>query len=278
MPVTRRRERCHSHRMARFRCVLFLDAHDRSVIISQVYAYLWRSTKLWSERMKPKTRSTGRDSHERTWLTLGQAAEFLGVHPATLRRWADDGEVPCIRTPGGHRRFLEEGLHLFLSGQAEPAHDAPSAGLERSLVLDTRRQLRSPEAREMSWHKAFREEDLADRRASGRRLLGLAIQFTSRSTGREAILTQARSIGNAYGRDAFARGLSVVDLTKAFLFFRESLIRSARPGLSERGRYDAEDVHIHRSLRQFLDEVLFATMAGYEEGLLPYSRSPESLQ
>jgi hypothetical protein len=78
------------------------------------------------------------------------------------------------------------------------------------------------------------------------------------------ILEEARRIGSTYGRDAAERGLSLVDTTKAFLFFRETLIRSARPGLSQRGQYDAEDVHIHRSLREFLDEVLFAAMAAYE--------------
>ena len=39
------------------------------------------------------------------WVSLRQAAELLGVHPATVRSWADKGELPSRRTPGGHRRF-----------------------------------------------------------------------------------------------------------------------------------------------------------------------------
>ena len=35
------------------------------------------------------------------WLDLSAAADYLGVHFTTLRRWTDDGKVPCIRTPGG---------------------------------------------------------------------------------------------------------------------------------------------------------------------------------
>lgn len=44
-------------------------------------------------------------------LTVGQAADFLGVTRTTLRQWARDGKIGCARTPGsskapGHRRFL----------------------------------------------------------------------------------------------------------------------------------------------------------------------------
>ena len=201
------------------------------------------------------------------WLTLSQAAQALGVHPSTLRRWADEGEIRCMRTPGGHRRFLESNLQAFLRSQTEGAAVDPHQELARSLVLETRRELASGRVTDMSWHKAFTAGERARRRASGRRLLGLAIQFTSRTTGREAILEEARDVGRSYGKDAAERGLSLVDTIKAFLFFREALIRSARPGLSQRGQYDSEDVHIHRSLREFLDEVLFAAMASYEQAL-----------
>ena len=48
-------------------------------------------------------------AHDQIWLTLSEAAEQLGVHPTTLRRWADNGDIPVSVTPGGHRRFLETG-------------------------------------------------------------------------------------------------------------------------------------------------------------------------
>ncbi len=38
-------------------------------------------------------------------MTLGQAAALLSISSSTLRRWADDGRVPTVRTSGGHRRF-----------------------------------------------------------------------------------------------------------------------------------------------------------------------------
>src|SRR2546430_15911041 len=42
-----------------------------------------------------------------TWLSLDEAAKRLSVHPATLREWADKGQIRTFRTPGGHRRFSE---------------------------------------------------------------------------------------------------------------------------------------------------------------------------
>src|SRR6266516_4645623 len=49
------------------------------------------------------------------WLTLGQAARFLGVAQSTIRKWSDQGLVPAFYTPGGHRRFRRHDLDTFLS-------------------------------------------------------------------------------------------------------------------------------------------------------------------
>ena len=42
---------------------------------------------------------------EPEWLTLGQAAKFLGVAQSTIRKWSDQERVPAFYTPGGHRRY-----------------------------------------------------------------------------------------------------------------------------------------------------------------------------
>ena len=53
-----------------------------------------------------------RDDSE--WLTLGQAARFLGVAQSTIRKWSDQGRVPAFYTPGGHRRYRRADLETFL--------------------------------------------------------------------------------------------------------------------------------------------------------------------
>src|SRR5438874_751323 len=60
---------------------------------------------------------------ESDWLTLGQAAKFLGVAQSTIRKWSDIGRVPAFYTPGGHRRFRRADLDAFLdrSGPGKPA-------------------------------------------------------------------------------------------------------------------------------------------------------------
>jgi excisionase family DNA binding protein len=57
------------------------------------------------------------------WLTLGQAAKYLGVAQSTIRKWSDLGRVPAFYTPGGHRRYRRGDLDAFLerSGPGKPA-------------------------------------------------------------------------------------------------------------------------------------------------------------
>ena len=53
-------------------------------------------------------------SGEPEWLTLGQAAKFLGVAQSTIRKWSDQGRVPAFYTPGGHRRYRRRDLEMFV--------------------------------------------------------------------------------------------------------------------------------------------------------------------
>jgi excisionase family DNA binding protein len=52
------------------------------------------------------------DHHD--WLTLGQAARYLGMAQSTIRKWSDVGRLPAFYTPGGHRRYRRFDLDQFL--------------------------------------------------------------------------------------------------------------------------------------------------------------------
>jgi excisionase family DNA binding protein len=62
--------------------------------------------------------------HDPEWLTLGQAARFLGVAQSTIRKWSDQGRVPAFYTPGGHRRFRRSDLESFLARSGPGRHQA----------------------------------------------------------------------------------------------------------------------------------------------------------
>jgi excisionase family DNA binding protein len=47
-------------------------------------------------------------------FTSSQAAAYLGVSLATVRRWSNDGYLRGYRTPGGQRRFSRDQLDAFL--------------------------------------------------------------------------------------------------------------------------------------------------------------------
>ncbi|HEX3267551.1 MAG TPA: response regulator [Gaiellaceae bacterium] len=76
-------------------------------------------------------------SGEPDWLTLGQAAKYLGVAQSTIRKWSDQGRVPAFYTPGGHRRYRRGDLDVFLQ------RSGPSGGVGQTvLIVDDDEKLR----------------------------------------------------------------------------------------------------------------------------------------
>jgi excisionase family DNA binding protein len=64
-------------------------------------------------------------------LNVGQAAEYLGVSPASLRMWSDRGLVATYRTPGGQRRYDRADLDAFMHSMREPNRGRRPAGRAR---------------------------------------------------------------------------------------------------------------------------------------------------
>jgi len=72
-------------------------------------------------------------SSESDWLTLGQAAKYLGVAQSTIRKWSDGGRLLAFYTPGGHRRYRRSDLDAFLAQSG--GGGAPRAREGRRLIL-----------------------------------------------------------------------------------------------------------------------------------------------
>jgi excisionase family DNA binding protein len=70
--------------------------------------------RFWSVNDRAVIRTRRAIRGESDWLTLGQAAEYLGVAQSTMRKWSDLGRLPAFYTPGGHRRYRRANLDEFL--------------------------------------------------------------------------------------------------------------------------------------------------------------------
>lgn len=62
-------------------------------------------------------------------LNVGQAAAYIGVSAASLRKWSNQGLVPVYRTPGGQRRFSTADLDEFMSSMRQPSNSDRSPGI-----------------------------------------------------------------------------------------------------------------------------------------------------
>src|SRR3989442_11960090 len=61
-------------------------------------------------------------------LSTRQVATLLGVGEATVKGWADAGEIDCFRPPGGHRKFRLRDVTAFVQKrQYQTAGPLPAA-------------------------------------------------------------------------------------------------------------------------------------------------------
>lgn len=58
-------------------------------------------------------------STESVLLTPGEVAALLRVAVTTLARWEKGGALRCVRTPGGHRRFLRADVEKLLNTMSD---------------------------------------------------------------------------------------------------------------------------------------------------------------
>jgi excisionase family DNA binding protein len=209
----------------------------------------------------PKRISSSIEETEETWLSLQTASKLLGVHPATLRQWADQGRIHSFRTPGGHRRFAYSDVASLVALRAETV---PPSGMQlvvqsalgrAHLAVADGRLTREP------WYQHFDEEMKARHRELGRSLLGVLLRYLSEIPAqREPLLDKACAIGAAYGADARAHGLSMSEVVSAFLLFRDFLLESVIQGEQLTANLSA----VHGDINHFVNSVMLAMLEHYE--------------
>ncbi len=198
-----------------------------------------------------------------TWLAVGEAARRLGVHPVTLRRWADQGDIPVVVTPGGHRRFAAADIAAF---SRERRLATATRGLEQILtqraLVNTRSEI---VARDQPWLSAFDEQDRQAKRLLGRQLMGLLLQYISMDGGGEGLLAEARSIARIYAGNALELGLPITQTLEAAIFFRDTILETALT-LPDQASVPAEaNRRLLRRINRMLNEVQLAVAEAYED-------------
>lgn len=200
----------------------------------------------------------------RQWLTLKDAADVLGIHYTTLRTWADNGDIPVFRTPGGHRRFQLGDLRRFLESRVSQSQLSDVEGLMAVALSHVRQEISKLPASESGWRAELSPESAETNRERGRKLFALALNYLIRPEQRERLLADGRAIGREYGVEAAHSQLSLAETGRAVQFFRRHLLEVVRRDEN----LDAEDVQIRQLIAQYLDEVLYAVLDGYEQSLL----------
>lgn len=203
---------------------------------------------------------------EQTWLPLRLAAARLNVHPTTLRRWADNGEIPFLLTPGGHRRFATSDIEEFASTRSQRRALVPleQVWAEKALTR-TRSALAQPAPEE--WFSHMTEEHRARHRQLGRQLMGLTLQYISSEEGNGHLLEQAREVGFEYGKISIEVGMPLTGALQAAIYFRDELIEVALqlPGSTQIRPED--NLRLMRRINKLLNVVHLAVAEMYTEKL-----------
>jgi excisionase family DNA binding protein len=189
---------------------------------------------------------------------------MLGVHPSTLRQWADSGKIPTVRTPGGHRRFAESDVRALL--EPEPLQPAGVQLLVQSALGRTRLEVSGGKLGEQDWYLRFDETDKAEHRELGRKLLSMVMQYLTQSSDRQAILEEARMLGRSYGERSLINKLTLTQSVRAFLYFHDFLT----DGVIQMSETVGQKVNIdlistYQQINVFIDEVMLAMLDVYEK-------------
>ncbi len=154
------------------------------------------------------------------WLSLREAAELLGMHPATVRLWADRNELPSRRTSGGHRRFRRADIEARLRQEAEPRTDPASLLLIQSVLGRVRFAFTDGTLNTFSWYLHFDTAARDAYRRLGRRLLDLVLRMLNDEAHQDDLKREAIELGREYGSVTRTSHVPVADAVRAFLYFR----------------------------------------------------------
>jgi excisionase family DNA binding protein len=199
------------------------------------------------------------------WVSLRQAAELLGVHPATVRNWADKGELPSRRTPGGHRRFRRSDL----MSQAERATEVQPLEVQVILqnALGQARMSVSGEGglADEVWYAAMSETTRGTMRTMGRSVLEAMREYLAAGAP-DAGLNRAIRLGGDYAAILARDGLSLPQAVRGFVYFSDFVINAILTWSEiTPPRSAPEWATLVRQVNTFIHTMLLSIIEFYEE-------------
>jgi excisionase family DNA binding protein len=163
-------------------------------------------------------------THDSEWISLRHAAEILGVHPATVRNWADRGELASRRTPGGHRRFRRADLLNYAETQGELQPLEVQVIIQNALG-QARLQAAGGALAEQTWYTTMREETRGRLRTMGMHTLE-AIRHYLAVGAPDSELAVAIAHGKDYAALLSADGLTLPQAARGFLYFTDFVVNA----------------------------------------------------
>lgn len=187
---------------------------------------------------------------------------MLGITPATLRRWADHGDVAAFVTPGGHRRFPRSAIEGLIpkSGARRPGapFGASASRVSRAYRTARGRPATSPMVANLS------DPAKAELRERGQRLLGLLLGYLD--GGRlPSTVAEAETEAREYGRRAAALGASLSDTVEAFVRFRRAFVSELAVVARRRGLNTRDATALLVDAEGAVDRLLVALMNGHAQ-------------
>ena len=161
------------------------------------------------------------------WLSLSDACRYLDVSQAALRQWADGGLLRVYRTPGGHRRFLQDDLEALTTGRSSSPNSDKHGELEGSALRRIRRRLHQETVASQPWYRSIEPQGRDRMRLFGRRLLSILAEQPLSRQRRQGALEEAYLVGKEYGSEMTDRNVTLKDTLEAFIFFRNMVLDSA---------------------------------------------------
>jgi len=203
---------------------------------------------------------------EQEWISLSEAAELLGVHPNTLRHWADQGEFPSMRTPGGHRRFRRADVEAYLSRSQQPSRPPAIHILVQSALGQTRLGIGEGELQEEDWYVRLDEAGRKAYGGLGRDLMKAVSLYLSQPERWTEGIGKFQELGRRHAWLARRYELTMRQTVAAYLYFRDFLLNSALQIIEAMTTESL--ARWHATLRQInllLDEMLLALVESFEE-------------